>query len=82
MKTATVADLRNHFARISDWILDGERVEVTKRGHPFAVLAPAPRRKTRVVAPNFLKRIHDEYPHQLIPRAESLALREDLRGSR
>jgi antitoxin (DNA-binding transcriptional repressor) of toxin-antitoxin stability system len=41
MKTATVADLRNHFRRISAWIEDGEPVAIIKRGKLFARLVPA-----------------------------------------
>jgi len=40
MKTATVADLRNHFANLSKWIHDGESVTITKRGRAFAIIAP------------------------------------------
>ena len=32
MKHASVADLRNKFARISKWIEAGETVEITKAG--------------------------------------------------
>lgn len=45
MKTATVADLRNNFATVSKWIHQGEAVVITKRGIPFATLAPAHRHK-------------------------------------
>ena len=45
MKTATVADLRNKFSDISKWIQDGEAVTITKRGVPFATLAPTRRKK-------------------------------------
>jgi antitoxin (DNA-binding transcriptional repressor) of toxin-antitoxin stability system len=41
MKTATVADLRNHFRRISSWIENGETVEIVKCGRVFAHLVPA-----------------------------------------
>lgn len=41
MKTATVADLRNHFATVSKWIHDGEEVVITKRGRVFATLTPS-----------------------------------------
>lgn len=41
MKTATVADLRNHFRRVSAWIENGEAVEIIKRGRAFARLVPA-----------------------------------------
>jgi antitoxin (DNA-binding transcriptional repressor) of toxin-antitoxin stability system len=40
MKTASVADLRNHFRRLSAWIENGETVEIIKRGRPFARLVP------------------------------------------
>lgn len=45
MKTATSADLRNRFATVSKWIHQGESVVITKRGRPFATLAPTRRRK-------------------------------------
>jgi len=38
MKTATVADLRNNFRRISSWIEHGETVQIIKRGRAFASL--------------------------------------------
>ena len=38
MKTATVADLRNNFRRISSWIEHGETVQILKRGKVFARL--------------------------------------------
>ena len=38
MKTATVADLRNNFRRVSAWIEHGETVQIIKRGKAFAIL--------------------------------------------
>ena len=49
MKSATVADLRNRFAAVSKWLLDGEAVTITKHGMPFATLSPV--RKKRAVPP-------------------------------
>jgi prevent-host-death family protein len=46
MKSTTVAGLRNQFAAVSKWIHDGESVVITKRGRPFATLAPVRKRKT------------------------------------
>jgi prevent-host-death family protein len=40
MKTATVRDLRNNFARVSAWISSGQEVEITKRGEVMARLVP------------------------------------------
>jgi prevent-host-death family protein len=47
MKTATVRDLRNHFPRVAAWIEEGEPVEITRAGKPFARLLPAKPRKPR-----------------------------------
>ena len=44
MKTATVADLRNNFRRVSAWIENGETVEIVKRGQVIAQLVPAGRK--------------------------------------
>jgi antitoxin (DNA-binding transcriptional repressor) of toxin-antitoxin stability system len=40
MKTATVRDLRNNFARLSKWLEQGETIEIIKRGKPMASLVP------------------------------------------
>ena len=40
MKTATIRDLRNDFARVSKWLEKGETVEIIKRGKPYADLVP------------------------------------------
>lgn len=40
MKTATIRDLRNEFARISKWLEKGETVQLVKRGKPFARVVP------------------------------------------
>lgn len=43
LKTATVRDLRNDFARLSRWIEKGETIQLLKRGKPFARVVPEPR---------------------------------------
>lgn len=54
MQTATVADLRNNFRRVSAWIDDGKPVEITRHGRPFARLVPAVEPvKMKVVWPDF-----------------------------
>jgi antitoxin (DNA-binding transcriptional repressor) of toxin-antitoxin stability system len=45
MKTATVRDLRNHFGKVSKWLVSGETVQIIKRGRPFARVIPEPRPK-------------------------------------
>jgi antitoxin (DNA-binding transcriptional repressor) of toxin-antitoxin stability system len=46
MKTATVRDLRNEFARISKLIKQGETVQIINRGKPIARLVPEPKQKS------------------------------------
>ena len=41
MKTASVRDLRNNFARVSRWLKDGEKVEITSRGVPLGLITPS-----------------------------------------
>lgn len=40
MKTATIRDLRNDFARLSKWLEQGETIEIIKRGKAVADLVP------------------------------------------
>ena len=49
MKTATVRDLRNHFADVAKWIENGEQVAITRNGAVFATLAPPTAKKPRKV---------------------------------
>ena len=55
MKTATIRDLRNEFARLSKWLDKGESVQILKRGKPFARVgrrrASQSNRRMRVPAP-------------------------------
>ena len=46
MKTATVRDLRNDFARLSKWLDKGESVQIVKRGKPYARVVPEPKLKS------------------------------------
>ena len=41
MKTATVRDLRNHFADVAKWLAHGEQVSITRNGKAFATLSAA-----------------------------------------
>jgi prevent-host-death family protein len=58
MKTATVRDLRNRFPLVAAWIEEGEPVEITKAGKPFARLVPAvPERPRRFKMPDIMARL-------------------------
>jgi prevent-host-death family protein len=63
MKTATVRDLRNQFPLVARWIEEGESVEITRSGKPFARLAPIAETPAReVVMPDFLARMRQDFP--------------------
>jgi antitoxin (DNA-binding transcriptional repressor) of toxin-antitoxin stability system len=67
MKTASVRDLRNSFARISRWLEAGETVEVTKRGRTFARIVPAMEStKKRVPKPDIMARLRADFGDLLI----------------
>ena len=68
MKTATVRELRNSFARISRWLEAGEPVEVTKRGRLFARIHPAaPPKQKRAPKPDILARLRADFGDVVIP---------------
>ena len=78
IKTASVRDLRNDFARLSAWIENGEPVEITKSGKPFARLVPvteagSPR---RLVKPDILKRLKKTWGDRVFSTQEVAAMRE------
>jgi antitoxin (DNA-binding transcriptional repressor) of toxin-antitoxin stability system len=62
MKHASVADLRNKFARISKWIEAGEIVQITKRGRVFATLQPARPKRGTVEWPDLEARLRSIWP--------------------
>ncbi|HSI86795.1 MAG: type II toxin-antitoxin system Phd/YefM family antitoxin [Candidatus Methylacidiphilales bacterium] len=38
MKTATIEDLQLHLSTLEEWLAEGESIEITKQGKPYAVL--------------------------------------------
>lgn len=63
MKTATIRDLRNGFPRVARWIEEGECVEITRSGKPFARLAPVPQMAAASAPmPDFLGRLRERFP--------------------
>ena len=58
MKTATVRDLRNHFADVAKWIEEGEPVAITRHGATFATLSPASSKKSSGI--NWAKRLAEK----------------------
>ena len=76
MKTATVRDIRNHFARVSAWIEHGESVEITKGGKAFARLVPVTETRPRkLVKPDFLARLKKTWGSRVFSAKEVAAMR-------
>ena len=75
MKTATVADLRNNFRRVSAWIENGEPVEIVKRGRSFARLVPAANIHRRMKKPDIMKRLKEVWGDRVFSMNEVAAMR-------
>ncbi len=83
MKIATVADLRNHFRRVSTWIEHGETVQIIKRGRPFAQLTaiPAKTSKGERQKPDIMAQLHSVWGDKRFTLAEVKAMRDaELQG--
>ena len=83
MKTATVRDLRNQFPRVAAWIAEGESVEITKAGKPFARLVPpTPAKAPKPVKPDILARLKKTWGNRVFSVQEVAAMRAaELEGA-
>ena len=62
MKTASIRDLRNSFPRIAAWVEEGEPVEITRGGKPFARLVPlAPAERKKFKMPDIKARLRETF---------------------
>ena len=75
MKTATVADLRNHFRRVSAWLENGETVEIIKRGQVIAQLVPAGTKPRKLVKPDIMARLDEQWGRRTFSGEEVRAMR-------
>lgn len=76
MKTATIRDLRNRFPRVAAWIAEGEPVEITKSGRPFARLMPAtPAKKAKLVKPDIMAQLKEVWGDKIFSTKEVEAMR-------
>lgn len=78
MRTATVADLRNNFRRISSWIEHGETVCILKRGRAFAQLTGVPERGSSgvVLKPDIMAQLREVWGNRVFSSAEVRAMRD------
>lgn len=78
MKTASVRDLRNNFARVSTWIAEGESVEITKDGKPFACLVPAAQANPKkLVKVDYMKQLKQTWGTRVFTDEEVARMRAD-----
>ncbi len=75
-KTATVADLRNNFRRVSAWLENGESVEIFKRGRRFARLVPTATLPGKTVKVNFAAQLQSVWGRKVFSDAETRAMRD------
>jgi antitoxin (DNA-binding transcriptional repressor) of toxin-antitoxin stability system len=77
MKTATVADLRNNFRRVSSWIEHGETVQIIKRGKAFAqLMAIPPAASTGVPKADFMAQLKEVWGGRCFSQSEVQAMRD------
>lgn len=81
-KTATVADLRNNFRRVSAWLENGESVEITKRGRRFARLTPTAAVPSKPVKIDFAGQLRAVWGQNVFTAAEVRAMRDAELGGR
>ena len=83
MKTATVRDLRNRFARIAAWIEQGEAVEITRAGKRFARLVPTlPEKPRRFKMPDVMARLRANFGDKVYSAEAIQGLIQESRGKR
>jgi antitoxin (DNA-binding transcriptional repressor) of toxin-antitoxin stability system len=71
MKSVTVRDLRNHFAKISAWLDQGEEVMITKRGRSYARIVRIEHEKPSVKI-DFQQRLKVIYGEKLLKNPADL----------
>ena len=81
VKTATVADLRNNFRRVSAWLENGESVEIIKRGRRFARLLPAAASPRKPVKIDFSGQLRAVWGKKVFSVAAVRAMRNAELGS-
>ncbi|MFZ4777262.1 MAG: type II toxin-antitoxin system Phd/YefM family antitoxin [Terrimicrobiaceae bacterium] len=81
MKTATVADLRNHFRRVSTWVEHGETVEIIKRGRAFAHLTAVRPVSSQLVKPDIMNQLREVWGDRVFSMDEVRSMKEaELEG--
>jgi len=76
MKSATVADLRNQFRRVSAWIEEGETVQIIRRGKPFARLSGITPERRSKKKPDMLAQLREIWGEKMYSESQVREMRE------
>jgi antitoxin (DNA-binding transcriptional repressor) of toxin-antitoxin stability system len=83
MKSASVRDLRQDFARVLAWLQAGEEVAITLRRQAVATLIPCPhRRRAKRPMPDLAARLRKVFGQRVIPDKIIKAIMDQDRGAR
>lgn len=82
MRTVTVRDLRNNFAKVETWLGEGEEIQIEKRGKPIGFLSATPKSgKNGVKRPDWAARRTAIWGDRIFSNEEVRAMREaELEG--
>jgi antitoxin (DNA-binding transcriptional repressor) of toxin-antitoxin stability system len=82
MKTASVRDLRQNFARILGWLQAGEEVAITLRRQAVATLVPTVQKKRgKRPMPDLNARFRRVFGQRVIPDQTLKAVMDQNRGA-
>lgn len=77
MKTLTVRELRYDFAKVEEWLADGEEIEITRHGKPVAHLSPPGRKQAPVFdAEAHRRRLKETWGDRIFTAEEVREMRE------
>jgi antitoxin (DNA-binding transcriptional repressor) of toxin-antitoxin stability system len=76
MRSATVADLRNQFRRVSAWIEEGQTVEIMRRGKPFARLSGISEGNRTKSKPDMLAQLREIWGEKMYSETQVQAMKE------
>jgi antitoxin (DNA-binding transcriptional repressor) of toxin-antitoxin stability system len=81
MRSASVRDLRQHFANLLIWIKEGQEIKITMRRRVVARLVPErPAKKVAVKMPDFAARLKKIHGRRTISAATARALLAENKG--
>jgi antitoxin (DNA-binding transcriptional repressor) of toxin-antitoxin stability system len=82
MKTASVRDLRQNFARVLAWLQAGEEVAITMRRKAVATLIPCSKKKrARRPMPDLGARLRKVFGQRVIPDQTMKSIIDQDRGA-